>query len=454
MNVENLIINLQKAVEKEKFSTLYVTLQKVFNEIHNLGQYEDWIFDFLTVLEKNFEVVLEKDWQKNRMTRDVLQQSLSQAMGDEKIDVKKDDFFKQKIYALLDTEKDLIFEMFADPQFPRSDTLTSLLVKIVKYYKFKSDEYVSFFFSAFFKEKMDIEEFRDILDAFFDLSPKISIELAFRWMQNNFKQEKLLIGRNLARLSILMELFAVYCEIYPDYFRNYLDEFIEIFISNQENLVRSELVSHKFAFFIHYFAKQGEYIGSRFILDIFNIAENVNKTTQRLLFLTVKETVENYPEEIAQSILIGRPDRFYEQILKLIEKTRTRSILDILIDILFLVKVEIEKIQYENDDSSIPLAPELTCNIFTQITVVIDELIPIINDYSYLLLKSISEIDQVIQLYNEDYQKNDLVSFEKRFLDDDILSQDHNGDEIKSLLINLTRELEREIDKIRSLNDD
>lgn len=449
MKKDEMISKLEEGLAKEKYSKIYIGLQQFFKYIQDLSKYDAWIENFFTMLNENFRRILEKDWQKNRMTRDILQKSLDKTMGNSQIDVKKDDFFKQKIYMLFAEKKDVIYEVFIDPQFPKSAALNELIVKLLKNYNFSSDNYVSVFYKAFFNEKDSCRDFIEILDTLFDLSPKLSLEYTFKWLKRRAEEQNLLDSASSKHLMIIMAIFSTYCEIYPDYFRIYLEDFIEIFISQKDRLINSTEILGHFSFVVHYFSKRGEYTGARFIPDFFNIAISAPKEPQRLLFLSVRELMENYPEEITRTILIGDAEKFYGQILQLMKRTTNRSIIDILLDIFFFIKLESKRLSFDDGKEDALLPKKLAIDLFNTIVSMVDKLISILEDLPYLLLKTVSEVDSIINILNEQNPGLHLDLFEERFLEEEILSQNHKETKIRSVLTSLCDQLKLEIESLR-----
>ncbi|MHA1297817.1 MAG: hypothetical protein ACTSO9_00060 [Candidatus Helarchaeota archaeon] len=474
---DDLIKELQTYIKEENYVKIFIILKKIFKQLLDMPSYNQFVSDFINFFYFNIEKIIEKEYRKKSQMRQFIQKSLSETISSD-LDIQnlqKDEFLKEKIVELISKNLYIFIEMLFDPSVEDisfQNILINLILELFDRFPQSAPTYFNQIFSDMLRtqiyNKAKLNIFL-ILDKMMDISPKVTLEIIFTWVNAEHNKKKLFKRENIILIENIFQLFKTYCEIYPDYFAPYLSKAIDIIFEELPLLLmndKNHKIINSFSFIIFYFANHGEINLVKYTKEIIKLSFISKGETQRYFFLAIYHLFENYIDQIVIDIADNNLfQKLPNDILNLIKEVSETQTQDVLIDIFFLLKIELKKIELlKNENNAISIEnnaksrnPKIIYMLLEEYLNILKKIKPVIMNNQYLLLKAITEIDS---LSNQLEGKNNLQilkenqSIKNRFYEKIIISKfkkDLNIENIFAEFIEFLTNLIKET-KIRIMN--
>lgn len=430
-------------IENENYAKIFISLKQFFTKYSAAEEIDASISQFLELFDQNFDILIESEHSKKTQMRQIIAESLEKTFNIDSfnLEIQKSDFLKERIVELVKTQINFFFFIFKSKNTKNQELIQRILLKLFDRFPEKAENLFSDIFEYFCNNPNEIDYVLPLIDKILDQSPKIVLSKFFSWIDLFINQELQINGPNIILIKEIFHLLKIYCEIYPDYCSVYLNQIIIIFLFTIDHSILEDNIINDFAFIVYFYAKHGEYLIANYIFDLYQLGFNLKKEPQRLIYLSIREIYENYPEEISNKIIENNNEELFStKLLIFLSNIDDRQVLDVLIDLFLMINIEISKIKFKNkisisnsDQEHIKLEfYDLIKNYYQ----ILKNLNNYIKNYVYILFKSISEIDQKINEYFESNITSSAITlpnFSQKYLLDEKLSEEIDNKKIKEI---------------------
>lgn len=436
-SIENFKIN----IKNENYAKIFISLKQFFIKNSVKGELDTSAIQFLEIFEQNFDFLIESEHNKKTQMRQIIAESLEKTFNIDSfnLEIQKSDFLKDKIVELVKTQLNYFIGLIKNKNITNREIIQRILLKMFDRFPEDSEKLFSDIFEYICRNPEEINYFAPFIDKILDQSPKTVLSIIFSWLDFFINQKQKIDSLNIILVKKIFHLIKIYCEIYPDYCSIYLNQVIIVFLHNIDLNNVDDIFLDDFTFIVYYYAKYGEYLIANYIFDLYQLAFTLKKEPQRLIYLSIREIYENYPEEISNKIIENNNEElFSSKLLTLLSNIEDRQVLDVLIDLFLMTNIEISKIKFKTKNPPVDSDQEYNklefLDFIQNYYQLLEKLNHYIKNHIYILFKSISEIDQKISEYNESIESSNkqiFMNFSQKYLVDEKLSQENDNNIIK-----------------------